>query len=105
MSNFALVSSADVSGIINVKKYRSKETGLVICFAHVDGPLVNGYFCLGMDIFIYILIDIFGRCCSEVFQKLLPCYKDFAGFPEQKPWPFASVFHEILKSSLSVNAF
>ena len=54
MSSFALVSSADIFGIIDVKKYRSKETGLGICFAHVDGPLVNGYFCLGRNIFTYI---------------------------------------------------
>ena len=54
MSSFALVSSADIFGIIDVKKYRSKETGLGICFAHVDGPLVNGYFCLGRNIFAYI---------------------------------------------------
>jgi len=37
-----------VNDIIPVRKYRSRKTGLRIVVAEVQGPLVNGYFCLGM---------------------------------------------------------
>ena len=46
MERFELVSSALVADIIPVKKYRSKETGLNVCLVNIDGPIVNGYFCL-----------------------------------------------------------
>lgn len=34
-------------GGVTVSKLRSLRTGLVVCLAQVDGPLVNGYICLG----------------------------------------------------------
>ena len=77
MSNFALVSSADVSGIIDVKKYRSKETGLVICFAHVDGPLVNGYFCLGINMFVFIFNKFFRKELFGVVSKNIALLRTF----------------------------
>ncbi len=40
------VSRCVVSGV-EVRKLRSTRTGLTVCLALVEGPLVNGYFCLG----------------------------------------------------------
>lgn len=49
MASYELISSAIVSDIIPIKKYRSKESGLTVCIANVGGPLVNGYFCLATE--------------------------------------------------------
>lgn len=46
MSGYEEVATCTVAGV-PVTKYRSKKTGLVVCTAQVEGPLVNGYFCLG----------------------------------------------------------
>ena len=43
---YSVVSSCVVSGV-EVQKLRSTRTGLVVCTAPVEGPLVNGYFVLG----------------------------------------------------------
>ena len=40
------LASCKVAGV-PVGKYRSLRTGLVVCIAQVEGPLVHGYFCLG----------------------------------------------------------
>lgn len=47
MSHFKLISSTKASDIIPVNKYVSEKTGLTVIIADVEGPLVNGYFCLG----------------------------------------------------------
>jgi len=44
---YALQYSGKVNDIIPVCKYRSLKTGLRIVVAQVQGPLVNGYLCLG----------------------------------------------------------
>lgn len=49
MDGYELLSSAVVSDIIPIKKYRSKATGITVCIANVSGPLVNGYFCLATE--------------------------------------------------------
>lgn len=43
---YELLADCTVAGIL-VQKLRSTRTGLVVCVANVEGPLVNGYFCLG----------------------------------------------------------
>lgn len=45
--NFELLFSVKANNTIPVFKYKSKKTGLTVCIAQVEGPLVNGYFCLG----------------------------------------------------------
>jgi len=45
---YELQYSGKVNDIIPVCKYRSRKTGLRIVVAQVQGPLVNGYFCVGM---------------------------------------------------------
>jgi len=45
---YELQYSGKVNDIIPVCKYRSRKTGLRVVVAEVQGPLVNGYFCLGM---------------------------------------------------------
>lgn len=45
------VSRCVVSGV-EVRKLRSTRTGVTVCLAQVEGPLVNGYFCLG-DLLFY----------------------------------------------------
>ena len=42
--------------LIPVKKYRSKRTGINFCFAQVQGPLVNGFLCLGKKQFFLELL-------------------------------------------------
>ena len=46
-TGFEFVCSVTADGNIPVSKYKSKETGITIFIAQVEGPLVNGYFCLG----------------------------------------------------------
>ena len=43
---YELLADCTVAGVL-VQKLRSTRTGIVVCIAHVEGPLVNGYFCLG----------------------------------------------------------
>lgn len=45
-ANFENLCSFKVLDSIPVTKYRSKKTGIQLCFAQVPGPLVNGYLCL-----------------------------------------------------------
>ena len=40
------LASCEVAGV-PIEKYKSTRSGLVACLAQVEGPLVNGYFCLG----------------------------------------------------------
>ena len=44
---FESVYSVTADGNVPIVKYRSKKTGLTVFIAQVEGPLVNGYFCLG----------------------------------------------------------
>lgn len=44
---FELVYSVTADGNVPVTKYRSQKTGITVFIAQVEGPLVNGYFCLG----------------------------------------------------------
>jgi hypothetical protein len=48
MSHFKLKSSTKASDVIPVNKYVSEKTGLTVIIAETEGPLVNGFFCLGM---------------------------------------------------------
>ena len=43
---YEVLVECTVAGVL-VQKLRSTRTGIVVCVAHVEGPLVNGYFCLG----------------------------------------------------------
>ncbi len=45
--DFKLLYSGKANNVIPVYKYGSKKTGLTVVIAQVEGPLVNGYFCLG----------------------------------------------------------
>ena len=46
-SEYELITSCKANGGIPVYRYKSK-TGMTVVIAQVEGPLVNGYFCLGM---------------------------------------------------------
>ena len=46
MEGYDLLASCTIGGVL-VRKYRSQLTGLAVCLAQVEGPLVSGYFCLG----------------------------------------------------------
>lgn len=48
--NFLLVGSSKANDLIPVHKYKSSLTGLTVVLAEVDGPVVNGYFCLGKSL-------------------------------------------------------
>ncbi|XP_045764374.1 uncharacterized protein C05D11.1-like [Maniola jurtina] len=49
MSHFKLKSSIKASDVIPVNKYVSEKTGLTVIIANVEGPLVNGFFCLATE--------------------------------------------------------
>jgi hypothetical protein len=51
--NFELLCSLSANDVIPVHKYRSNQTGLTVVIAEVEGPVVNGYFCLGIKTFTY----------------------------------------------------
>lgn len=45
-AGYECVASCRIGGV-PVLKYVSKRTKMIISIAQVEGPLVNGYFCLG----------------------------------------------------------
>ncbi|XP_067661811.1 uncharacterized protein C05D11.1-like [Haliotis asinina] len=47
--NFEFLFTVVANDSIPVSKYRSKETGISVFVAQVEGPLVNGYFCLATE--------------------------------------------------------
>lgn len=48
MGPFELSYSSMAYNKIPVSEYRSKNTGLTVVLAEVEGPVVNGFFCVGM---------------------------------------------------------
>lgn len=44
---FELISSLEAYNRIPVYEFKSRRTGLTVVLAEVEGPVVNGYFCLG----------------------------------------------------------
>ncbi|XP_056630340.1 uncharacterized protein C05D11.1-like [Diorhabda sublineata] len=51
MRNFELLYSLQAYNRIPVSEYVSKETGITVVIAEVEGPIVNGYFCLATEAF------------------------------------------------------
>ena len=49
LEKYSVVSSLKANNKIPVTKYRSERTGLTVTVAQVDGPVVNGYFCLATE--------------------------------------------------------
>lgn len=50
-NGFELLSSMKAFNKIPVSEYKSTKTGLTVVIAEVDGPIVNGYFCLVTEAF------------------------------------------------------
>ena len=48
---------------VQVEKYKSNRTGLTLCFVQVPGPLVNGFFCLGMVLIKAVKKSLL-KCCN-----------------------------------------
>lgn len=48
MGAFELSYSLLAYDKIPVSEYKSKNTGLTVVLAEVEGPVVNGFFCVGM---------------------------------------------------------
>jgi len=61
---FQLVSEGKANDLFDVKKFRSSRTGLTVVIADVDGPVVNGYFCLGKASLIFFVLLIVNFFCS-----------------------------------------
>ena len=51
LGKYEVVSSLKANNKIPVTKYRSTRTGLTVTVAQVEGPVVNGYFCLATEEF------------------------------------------------------
>ncbi|XP_076754478.1 uncharacterized protein C05D11.1 [Xylocopa sonorina] len=49
MGAFDFIHSIKANDTIPVHIYKSRDTGITVCIADVDGPVVNGYFCLGTE--------------------------------------------------------
>ena len=47
-NDFTKLYSGKANDVIPIYKYKSQKTGLTVAIAQVEGPLVNGYFCLGL---------------------------------------------------------
>lgn len=47
--SFRLLCSLKANDLIPVHKYKSSLTGLTVVLAEVEGPVVNGYFCLATE--------------------------------------------------------
>lgn len=47
--NFKLEATVKANDRIPVRKYRSEKTGLTVILAEIEGPVVNGYFCLATE--------------------------------------------------------
>lgn len=47
MGGFELICSLKAEDTIPVHMYKSTNTGLTVCIAEIDGPVVSGYFNLG----------------------------------------------------------
>ena len=48
-TNFECLANLKANNKIPVVKYRSRRSGLTVTVAQVDGPVVNGYFCLATE--------------------------------------------------------
>lgn len=48
-AGFELLCSFQFLNTLQVEKYKSKKTGLTLCFVQVPGPLVNGFFSLATE--------------------------------------------------------
>lgn len=57
-NNFELLCSLKCNNLIPVSKYRSPRTGLTVVIASVEGPVVKGYFTLGMDHALMLLFKL-----------------------------------------------
>lgn len=58
VDGFVRVAGCEVAGV-TVEKFRSSKTGLVVCLAQVEGPIVEGFFCLGeCTLCSYIIFSI-----------------------------------------------
>ena len=51
---FVRVAGCEVAGV-TIQKFKSSRTGLVVCLAQVEGPIVEGFFCLGEHQILYKL--------------------------------------------------
>lgn len=51
---FVRVAGCAVAGV-TIQKFKSSRTGLVVCLAQVEGPIVEGFFCLGKHQLLYLL--------------------------------------------------
>ncbi len=59
---FTLVASCNIGGVPALK-YRSLRTGIVVCIAQIEGPLVSGFFCLGTQYVIISHIILISSLC------------------------------------------
>ncbi|KAF4518639.1 hypothetical protein B566_EDAN005966 [Ephemera danica] len=89
--NFELVASSRANDLIPVRKFRSTRSGLTLILAEVDGPVVNGYFCLDTDHTCYTMTTV----GSEGFLSLMPIYLDHILFPTLTDAGFMTEVHHI----------
>lgn len=44
---YELVAEAVADGDVKLFKYKSKKSGMTVCTADINGPMVKGYFTFG----------------------------------------------------------
>ena len=71
IDSFQLVHDVVSNSKIPVRMYKSKDTQLTVAIAQIEGPLVNGYFCLGKCL-----------CRSELLTLTLHVIMKFEPFGE-----------------------
>lgn len=55
--NFETICLVYYENTIPIYMYKSKNTGITVCIAELDGPIINGYFNIGnvsLHIYVYI---------------------------------------------------
>lgn len=75
LGDFEYICTVKANGYIPVSKYKSKTTGLSVFLAAVDGPIVNGYFCLGKTFNSSLLsFPIYLQFYKFVFLIIFLCF-------------------------------
>lgn len=70
MGGFELICSLKAEDMIPVHMYKSTNTGLTVCIAEIDGPVVTGFFSLGKQQFLIISFHV-----KFSFVLFYFCYK------------------------------
>lgn len=94
LGDFELIYSLKAYDKIPISEYISKRTGLTVVIAEVGGPVVNGYFCLGIiipSIFVNLLLFFFLLATEAFDDDGLPHTLEHLIFLASEEYPYKGV--------------